>query len=103
MKVVVTGAAGFIGSQLVERLLAEGHTVAGIDSFVDFYPRAVKDQNLATALAHPSYRFVEARLQDAPLEPLLSGAAQVYHLAAQAGVRPSWGRDFAVYVDNNVS
>ncbi len=102
MKVVVTGAAGFIGSQLVERLLAEGHDVLGIDAFIDFYPRADKEQNLAGARGHASYRLVEGRLQDLALPSLLEGTSQVYHLAAQAGVRPSWGRDFEIYVDNNV-
>jgi len=102
VKTIVTGAAGFIGSQLTERLLGEGHEVVGIDAFVDFYPRADKELNLATARAHASFRFVEGRLQELDLVPLLDGAAQVYHLAAQAGVRTSWGRDFAVYTDNNV-
>ena len=103
MKAVVTGAAGFIGSQLVERLLAERHEVVGIDAFIDFYPRSAKERNLAAARANPAYKFVEGRLQALELEPLLAGAQHVYHLAAQAGVRPSWGKDFAVYVDNNVS
>ncbi len=102
MKVVVTGAAGFIGSQLAERLLGEGHEVVGIDAFVDYYPRETKENNLAPARAHAAFRFVEGRLQEMELEPLLDGAAHVYHLAAQAGVRASWGRDFEVYTDHNV-
>ena len=102
MKVVVTGAAGFIGSQLAERLLAEGHEVVGIDSLNDYYPRPIKEGNLRAAREQPSYRLVEARLQEADLAPVLEGAAQVYHLAAQAGVRASWGKEFSGYTDNNV-
>jgi len=102
VKVVVTGAAGFIGSHLVDRLLGEGHDVAGVDAFVDFYPRAAKEANLRAARDHRRFRLVEGRLQDIPLDGLLEGAGHVYHLAAQAGVRSSWGRDFQVYTDHNV-
>jgi UDP-glucose 4-epimerase len=102
VKVVVTGAAGFIGSTLVESLLADGHEVVGIDAFVDYYPRAVKEKNLSAARAHRGFRLVEGRLQDLDLAPVLEGAAQVFHLGAQAGVRASWGKDFSVYTDHNV-
>ena len=102
MKAVVTGAAGFIGSHLTESLLADGHDVIGVDAFVDYYPREVKERNLARALDHRSFRLVEASLQEMDLEPVLDGASEVFHLAAQAGVRASWGQDFAVYTDNNV-
>jgi nucleoside-diphosphate-sugar epimerase len=102
VKAVVTGVAGFIGSHLVESLLDDGHDVLGIDCFVDHYPRAIKEQNLARAHDHRSFRFVEGRLQDRDLEALLDGAEQVFHLAAQAGVRASWGRDFSLYTDHNV-
>ena len=102
MKAVVTGAAGFIGSHLVESLLAGGFDVVGADAFVDYYPREVKERNLEKARAHRAFRLVEGRVQDMDLGPILDGAAQVFHLAAQAGVRASWGRDFAVYTDNNV-
>jgi UDP-glucose 4-epimerase len=104
VKAVVTGAAGFIGSHLVERLLAEGHEVLGIDAFVDYYPRAVKEANLRAARngSGPRFRLVEGALQALDLAPLLAGADQVYHLAAQAGVRASWGKEFERYTEYNV-
>ena len=101
-RIVVTGAAGFIGSSLCDRLLAEGHTVVGIDSFEDYYARALKEQNLAGARTHPGFSLVEEDLVEADLAALLDGAACVYHLAAQAGVRASWGSSFEVYARNNV-
>lgn len=102
MKVVVTGVAGFIGSTLAESLLRDGHEVTGIDAFVDYYPRAVKERNLAPSRAHPGFRFVEGAVQDLDLRPLLEDARTVYHLAAQAGVRASWGREFTLYANHNV-
>jgi nucleoside-diphosphate-sugar epimerase len=102
VKVVVTGAAGFIGSHLVDRLLSEGHEVTGVDAFVDFYPRAAKEQNLRAARDHRRFRLIEGEVQSLPLVDLLDGASQVYHLAAQAGVRSSWGREFAQYSNHNV-
>jgi nucleoside-diphosphate-sugar epimerase len=102
LKAVVTGAAGFIGSHLTESLLADGHEVVGIDAYLPYYPREIKERNLERARTHRSFRFVEGRVQDLDLLPLLDGAAQIFHLAAQAGVRASWGREFEIYGDNNV-
>ncbi len=104
MKVVVTGAAGFIGSHLVDALLRDGHEVVGVDAFVPYYPREAKERNLREARDSGAFRLVEGALQDTGLDlrALLDGAAQVYHLAAQAGVRASWGDDFKIYTDNNV-
>jgi nucleoside-diphosphate-sugar epimerase len=98
----ITGVAGFIGSTLAEELVAGGADVVGIDSFADYYPRAVKEHNLAGLKSQARFRFVEGRIQDADLKTLLAGRSHVFHLAAQAGVRKSWGRDFAVYTTNNV-
>src|SRR5919201_3092561 len=81
MKALVTGAAGFIGSTLSERLLADGAEVVGIDCFTDYYPRPIKEQNLAALRAHPRFEFVEARLQDADLATLLRDRTHVFHLA----------------------
>ena len=102
MKALVTGTAGFIGSHLAERLLERGAEVTGIDCFTDYYPRAVKEANLAALRGRSGFSFVEAPLQDADLDRLLDGATHVFHLAAQAGVRKSWGRDFRVYTVNNI-
>lgn len=102
MKAVVTGVAGFIGSHLAERLLQDGLRVVGVDCFTDYYPRRTKERNLAALRANQRFTLVEGRLQDLDLVPLLEGAAQVYHLAAQAGVRASWGREFAHYTEHNV-
>src|SRR5437773_7851387 len=102
MRALVTGVAGFIGSTLAERLLAEGADVVGIDCFTDYYPRPMKERNLAGPRAHPRFRFVESRLQDADLNGLLSDRTHIFHLAAQAGVRKSCGLDFAFYTQNNV-
>ncbi len=101
-KILVTGAAGFIGSTLCDRLLADGHEVVGIDSFEDYYARVVKEDNIAGARAHSAFTLVEQNLLDADLVGLLEGVSRVYHLAAQAGVRASWGKTFEVYTRNNV-
>jgi nucleoside-diphosphate-sugar epimerase len=102
MKAFVTGVAGFIGSTLAERLLDDGADVVGIDCFTDYYPRPIKERNLGSALKHPRFRFIEAAIQDTDLAALLNDRTHVFHLAAQAGVRKSWGRDFAIYTVNNI-
>lgn len=102
MRCVVTGAAGFIGSNLCQALLEEGHDVVGIDCFVDYYPREVKTSNLEQARSCSRFSFLEADLQEAPLEQIFEGVDWVFHLAAQAGVRASWGKDFAIYTGNNI-
>jgi UDP-glucose 4-epimerase len=102
MRAVVTGAAGFIGSHLAESLLGDGAEVVGIDCFTDYYPRPAKEENLAPLRDHGAFTFVEGRLQDLDLRAQFEGADHVYHLAAQAGVRASWGRDFEHYTHHNV-
>ena len=102
MNALVTGAAGFIGSHLTAALLARGARVTGLDCFTDYYPRRIKEANLAVNNGHADFRFVETSIADADLKALLDGVTHVFHLAAQAGVRKSWGRDFQIYTVNNV-
>lgn len=99
---VVTGAAGFIGSHLTERLLADGREVLAIDSFDDYYERSAKESNLAGAVRHPNFTFLEGDLLDLDLDRLLGGAERVIHLAGLPGVRGSWGNQFERYVRHNV-
>jgi UDP-glucose 4-epimerase len=101
---LVTGAAGFIGSHLIEHLLRENYTVLGLDSFTDYYARSLKESNLREALANPQFTFVEADLRTADLGALMSAHAvnYVFHQAGQAGVRPSWGAEFLPYVERNI-
>jgi len=102
VKALVTGAAGFIGSALAERLVKEGADVVGLDSFTDYYPRAEKERNLSWLRTQKAFCLTDRAIADADLTRLLDGVTHVFHLAAQAGVRKSWGGDFRVYTVNNV-
>jgi UDP-glucose 4-epimerase len=102
MKILVTGAAGFIGSALCRKLLAEGHEVTGIDAFTDYYPRWIKERNVASLRRDPGFELIEKDLDGMDLGPALDGVEAVFHLAAQAGVRASWGRSFDIYTRNNI-
>jgi nucleoside-diphosphate-sugar epimerase len=102
MKALITGVAGFIGSTLAERLLGDGADVVGIDCFTDYYPRDIKERNLSGPRASKAFRFIESRIQDADLTATLADRTHVFHLAAQAGVRKSWGKDFEIYTVNNI-
>ena len=93
---VVTGAAGFIGSHLAEALLAAGHDVRGVDSFTDYYDPALKEENAA------GLDVVRADLAEEPLDALVADADGVFHLAAQPGVRASFGAEFPHYLSRNV-
>jgi UDP-glucuronate 4-epimerase len=106
---LVTGAAGFVGSHLCEALLAQGHKVAGVDAFIPYYPRPLKEQNLAqiqfVAASAPGgaqqFTFHEADLRTANLHTLLEGVEVVFHLAAMAGLRRSWS-EFDSYMTCNI-
>ncbi len=102
MRCLVTGVAGFIGSHLAERLLSEGHEVWGIDAFIDYYPRSFKEDNIDNLWSWQNFHLIERDLLSVYLPPLLEGVDWVFHLAAQAGVRGSWGHDFTRYADCNV-
>lgn len=102
MRALVTGAAGFIGSHLTERLLQRGWSVRGVDAFLDYYPRPIKEKNLQGALGHEAFTFLEEDLVEADCSRLIDGVDAVFHLAAQAGVRKSWGEDFQIYTANNI-
>lgn len=102
MRALVTGGAGFIGSHLSERLLADGWEVTAVDAFTDYYARNLKERNLAALRGQPGYSLIEADLLDLDLGQLLAGVDVVFHQAAQAGVRASWGRSFEVYTHHNI-
>jgi UDP-glucuronate 4-epimerase len=99
-RLLVTGAAGFIGSNVCEALVAQGHEVIGVDNFDPFYPRAVKEQNIAALRRQRAFRLVEADVTRDPVP--IEGAAAVLHLAAKPGVRPSL-EDPAAYMEANVT
>lgn len=102
MKSLVTGVAGFIGSHVAARLLDRGYEVTGVDVFTDYYPRWIKERNLARLSGHSGFRFLESDLETLPLGEMLHGFENVFHLAAQAGVRASWGQSFQDYIKNNI-
>jgi UDP-glucuronate 4-epimerase len=99
---VITGCAGFIGSQLCEALVARGDSVVGVDRFTDYYGRDLKERNLERLLDEKGFRLVEADIGVDGVESLVADADGVFHLAAQPGVRGSWGSSFEIYARENV-
>ena len=102
MNYLVTGAAGFIGSHLCKGLIHEGAHVLAVDSFTDFYPRRLKENNIRSLLEHSNFELISQDLLDLDLNEIMEKIDVVFHLSAQAGVRSSWGSDFAVYTRNNI-
>jgi UDP-glucose 4-epimerase len=100
---IVTGAAGFIGSHLAETLLQQGERVIGIDNLNDYYDTALKRRNLSILLKYPSFISIEEDIQALDWQLLLEDAQFVYHQAAQAGVRASWGSSFRQYTERNIN
>lgn len=99
MRILVTGAAGFIGSHLCAQLLQDGHEVVGLDAFIPYYPREVKERNLAPLLDQHQFRFIEADLREVALAPLVADVAAVVNLAAMPGNR--WD-SFDLYMTCNL-
>lgn len=102
MKVLVTGVSGFIGSSLSDRLLQEGYQVIGVDSFYDYYPRKIKEKNLKDLLGNSAFEFIETDILDIDWNQIINNVDGIFHQAAIAGVRASWGKKFDHYVHNNV-
>ncbi|MCP5488916.1 MAG: NAD-dependent epimerase/dehydratase family protein [Verrucomicrobia bacterium] len=99
--ILVTGAAGFIGSHLCEALLAEGHSVTGLDAYIPYYPRTIKERNLTNLTTHPNFRLLELDLRRDDLAPAVEGQEVLFHLAAMPGLMKSWS-DFALYSTCNI-
>lgn len=100
--VIVTGAAGFIGSNIAEKLLENRFRVIGIDSFTDYYPKKIKENNLKNCLKNENFSFVNADLFDLDLISIFKKSQYIFHMSAQPGVRSSWGSQFETYVKENV-
>ncbi len=100
MKCVVTGVAGFIGSSIAEALLKKGYSVVGIDCFTPYYQRSLKENNLKSLSG--DFTFYSEDILSTNLDRVLDEAEWIFHQAAQAGVRSSWGDDFSIYTSNNI-
>lgn len=101
-RMMVTGAAGFIGSHVCEALVDRGHDVVGIDCFTDYYDVAQKRANISALLKSSRFHLLESSLNSLDLAHTLKDVSVVFHLAAQAGVRRSWGGDFEQYIEHNI-
>jgi len=100
---IVTGVAGFIGSHLAETLLQQGENVIGVDQLNDYYDPQLKQSNLVQLKQYEAFRFIKADIQELDWQKLLISVDVVYHQAAQAGVRASWGEGFKSYTERNIN
>jgi nucleoside-diphosphate-sugar epimerase len=100
---IVTGVAGFIGSHLAETLLKQGERIIGIDEFNDYYEPKFKRKNLSFLQKYPTFELIEASISQLDWQTLLANAETIYHQAAQAGVRASWGKGFRRYTERNIN
>jgi UDP-glucose 4-epimerase len=102
-KVIVTGAAGFIGSHLTQTLLEQGQEVIGIDEFNDYYDPMLKRKNIAHLESSPNFTLIDSNILALDWSKLLQDVEVIYHQAAQAGVRASWGTGFRAYTERNIN
>lgn len=102
MKALVTGVAGFVGSNIATRLLASGHSVVGIDSLTDYYDVRLKESNLMRNSTHPNFEFHRGDISEIQLDVIFEDVNSVFHQAGQPGVRKSWGAEFGIYADANI-
>jgi UDP-glucose 4-epimerase len=103
MKSLITGVAGFVGSHLAEKLVALGHEVIGVDKFLDNYPQPYKEDNLSALRGNAKFTFIKGDVTRLDLSQLFAGVDYLFHLAAQPGVRSSWGNEFTRYTENNIT
>jgi nucleoside-diphosphate-sugar epimerase len=102
MNYLVTGAAGFIGSHLCKNLIGDGAHIIALDAFTDFYSRSIKESNVRPLTDHPHFQLIPADILEQDLSKLMEKTDVVFHLAAQPGVRTSWGSNFSIYTKNNI-
>ena len=100
---IITGVAGFIGSSLAEKLLKDNFKVIGIDNFTNYYSPHIKEKNIENCLKNTNFSFIHQDLDSLDLSTIFESAEYIFHLSAQPGVRASWGKEFTVYVKNNIS
>lgn len=101
-KVLVTGCAGFIGSHLIEKLLLSEYHVTGVDALTDYYNPGIKKENIKAALQNEKFTFIQEDLLTTGITKNINQFDFIFHLAAQPGVRDSWGKFFNSYVNNNI-
>ena len=99
---IVTGAAGFIGSHLAEKLLENGFKVIGVDCFTDYYSKEIKKNNMMSFQNNKNFKLIEEDLIKLDLTPIIKECEFLFHEAAQPGVRASWGKQFDTYVKDNI-
>ena len=102
MNYLVTGAAGFIGSHLCKKLIHDGANIIALDAFTDFYSRSIKENNIQPLVNNPHFELIPVDILEIDLHNIMDKVDVVFHLAAQPGVRTSWGKDFTIYTKNNI-